>query len=114
MPALHLQNPLGGVPAGGTGNAAAGMGAGAGEPEAGDWGFILRGADQRPEEQHLLGGEFAMMPVAADEAVLLLEIFGGEEFGLDDELADARRMVSSSCHDASSGRRRGPWQPSRL
>ena len=82
------------------------MRAGACEIKPGDRRVILRGTDGRPEEKHLLDGEFAVMPIATDEAILLFEIFRRQEFDAGDELADAGRMASSTAM-IFSGMRRG-------
>ena len=80
-------------------DAATGMGACACEPESGNYSFILGRTYEGPQEKHLFGGEFAVVPVAADKAVLFFQVFGGEKFIFHNELADAGGIGLKSCHD---------------
>ena len=73
---------------------AAGMGAGPAKPEAGDRHAVLLIAGRGAQEEHLVQGHLAMMPLAAGQAVLRLQILGRQGFGGDDAAgADRARLA---------------------
>src|SRR3546814_7292829 len=70
---------------------AAGVRRSAAEIEAADRQPVAREAVHRPQAQHLVDGELAVVPMAAGGAGLALDVGGGQHVLSQDEAAQARR-----------------------
>ncbi len=53
----------------------------------------MRGTRHRPVEQQLVEGQFALEDIALGEADLVLEFARRPDFGMQDEVLEARRIV---------------------
>src|SRR5277367_5281212 len=89
----RLQNLLGRVATGEPHHAAARVRAGAADIEAFDRGAVLRDAGHRADHEELVEGEVAMMPMAAGDAELPLDIDRGQQLTARDQAAQARGMA---------------------
>src|SRR2546428_2318177 len=92
-PADVAQDFVGGVPAAGAPDAAAGVGAGAAHVEALDGGAVVGEAGGRAEGEELVGRHGAVVDVAARQAEDRLEILGCVDVAGDDRLRQVRGVT---------------------
>ena len=73
------------------------MGAGPAKPEPGDRHAIALELAGGAQEEHLVEGDFAMMPLAAGHAELALDILGCQHLLSDDTAGEIRGVIAKQC-----------------
>ena len=69
------------------------MATSAGEPQPCDRRAILRGGLERTQPEQLIDGDLAVMPVAAGDAKFALEVYGRQQFRVQNLRAQARGVA---------------------